>query len=75
MAKPESADATDSLSCGLIGESLIAVPDVVESTLAAVLESRLAACQVAHLTSEATACAEAVKLAFETLRATPAATE
>jgi|GEM_PF-5497485 len=75
MAKTETAAPTDSSSCGLIAGSSIAGPDVVESTLSEVLVSRLASCSVAHLQSEATACAEAVKAAFETLRAKPAEAE
>jgi hypothetical protein len=56
-------------SCQMIEGSLIGAPDVVETTLAAVLQSRLASCAVAHLLSEAVTCAEAVKAAFEALRA------
>ena len=59
----------------MIAGSFIEVPDVVETTLAAVLQSRLASCAVAHLLSEAVTCAEAVKAAFEALRATPAESE
>jgi hypothetical protein len=55
--------------CQMIEGSFIDRPDVVETTLAAVLQSRLASCAVAHLLSEAVTCAEAVKAAFEALRA------
>jgi hypothetical protein len=55
--------------CQMVEGSFINSPDVVETTLAAVLQSRLASCAVAHLLSEAVTCAEAVKAAFEALRA------